>query len=338
MAFRSKMPKYLHVDEEEPDRTLESDLRDYGLDETTKESIRELDRNMPNITGNIKHIEESLSRSIKRPESRKLFSRFSDIALKFWKPESGFEVDVYVSKIEPDKYLKLYVAEERSFEVAKSEFLFEVYYQNKAFELNGTCSFISPKIYEYGYFVDNTLYCLYMIMDFIPEDNMSNAQCKSITQSILAVDDCLQKHNISHNDIAPRNVRVREVGGEDVAILFDYGEARNKQKHMPNPWRCPSDPVASGAARATSEQVLTKYDILDRVSDAKLSMPSVDVWEAAHPEGPWVDGGAIIKKSNLTSRTTSRHTNKHNKNKNNKRKTRKHKKRIHSKKKRIYAK
>lgn len=333
MAFRLKMPQSLQVDEEEPDRTLESDLRDYGLDETTKESIRELDRNMPNITGNIKHIEESLSRSIKRPESRKLFSRFSDIALKFWNPASGFEVDVYVSKIEPDKYLKLYVAEERSFAVAKSEFLFEVYYQNKAFELNGICNFISPRIYEYGYFVDHTRYCLYMIMDFIPEDNMSNAQCKSITQSILAVDDCLQKHNISHNDIAPRNVRVREVDGEYVPILFDYGEARNKQNSIPNPWRCLSDPVASGAARATSEQVLTKFDILDRVSDAKLSMPSVDVWEANFGKG-----GAGTTKCNLTTRTISRHTNKRNKNKNNKRKTRKHKKRIHSRKKKIYAK
>ena len=334
MAFRSKRPKYLHVDEEEPDRTLESDLRDYGLDETTKESIRELDRNMPNITGNISHIEESLSRSIKRPESRKLFSRFSDIALKFWKPASGFEVDVYVSKFEPDKYLKLYVAEHRSFEVAKSEFLFEVYYQNKAFELNGSCSFISPKIYEYGYFVDHTRYCLYMIMDFIPEDNMNNAQCKSITQSILAVDDCLQKHNISHNDIAPRNVRVREVDGKNLPILFDYGEARNKQNPIPKPWRCPPDPVASDAARATYEKGLTKLDRLDRVSDAEfdaeLSRYSVDIWEAN-----FGNGGAGTNKRNLTSRTTSRHTNKHNKNKNNIRKTRKYKKRIHSKRKKI---
>ena len=157
-------------------------------------------------------------------------------------------------------------------------------------------------------------------MDFIPEDNMSNAQCKSITQSILAVDDCLQKHNVSHNDIAPRNVRVREVGGEYVPILFDYGEARNKQNSIPHPWRCPPDPVVSDAARATSAQGLTKFDRLDRVSDEELSRYSVDLWEANFGKG-----GAIIKKSKLKSRKTSRHTNKHNKNKNNKRKTRKHK-------------
>ena len=372
----SRKKLHVEIDPEEPDRTLESDLLYYDLDEMTKVSIRQLERTMTDRTSDYSDILVLLPEAIQRPEPRIIFKKHSDMERRFSTRDNSSEIKVYFSKLKDGKWLKLYVLlyAVDAINVAKSEFLFEVYYQKKAFELNSKCNFISPNIHDYGYFVTDYNYCLYMIMDFIPENNMTNAQCESITPSILAVDKCLQENNVAHNDVTQRNVRVREVDSKNIPILFDYGEAQNKLM-FPHEWRCLPDPGATTRPKfvigqyisarydgrdyypGTIESINTDgtYNILYKDGDREANVRpkfvrnnvseysetikrNVGLWDrmdALDDERLFGKGGAITNKRNLTTRKTSRHINKRNKTKYNKRKTKKHRKLIHSKKKRI---
>ena len=116
--------------------------------------------------------------------------------------------------------------EQRCKTIIESEFVFEVYYQKKAHELNESCGFISPAVIDYGAFIDEYYVYHYMIMDYIPETKLQKDECDAIKEKVALVDACLRKNGIFHNDLAARNVFSRDSN----PIIIDFGQALNKER------------------------------------------------------------------------------------------------------------
>lgn len=220
-------------------RTLEVDLAYYGIDEATANGIRVIKTNMKKADEAKKQVLMDIFKTCSMRETpRKVFKTISGIKSSHWTQANGVIVDVCVSKFEDDKWLKIYrcVKTDDTKNVVESEFAFEVYYQKKATDFNESCGFISPNIHDYGWFDDDDYYYHYIIMDFIPEAEMTKEQCNGVKESVYKLDVCLNSNGIYHNDIAPRNVRVR--GDTIETILFDFGEARNKPRGKHKNWNC----------------------------------------------------------------------------------------------------
>jgi len=100
--------------------------------------------------------------------------------------------------------------EQRCKTIIESEFVFEVYYQKKAYELNESCGFISPAVIDYGAFIDEYYVYHYMIMDYIPETKLQKDECDAIKEKVGIVDKCLRDNGIFHNELAARNVFSRD--------------------------------------------------------------------------------------------------------------------------------
>jgi serine/threonine protein kinase len=132
------------------------------------------------------------------------------------------------SKYGENQWIKIYKTENASNykPIIESEFIFEVYYQKKAHELNESCAFISPAVIDYGAFVNEGSVYHYIIMDYIPETKLKKDECDAIKQNVEAVDTCLRKNGIYHNDLAARNVFNRNGN----PIIIDFGLALNKER------------------------------------------------------------------------------------------------------------
>ena len=148
---------------------------------------------------------------------------------------------VYGCKLN-SSWIKIYRCREEHRTVLEAEFIFEVYYQTKAFNLNAACNFISPRVHNYGSFEhDEEFYC-YIIMDFISEQPLSKDQCVKATKEIKRVDACLQTNGIYHNDAVKRNVF--KDSRSDKLILIDFGLSLDTKRGNQPGWNC-SDSKAS---------------------------------------------------------------------------------------------
>lgn len=122
--------------------------------------------------------------------------------------------------------------------------LSEVYYHKKINGLQGICNFKAPQLIAYGY-VENGAnnvsksddhgigsFMFYIKMERIDAPQVSKltgndalAKCKAAQSKLVAINRCLEKNHLYHNDLHPENVMINEEG--DIVII-DLGEATDK--------------------------------------------------------------------------------------------------------------
>jgi hypothetical protein len=118
--------------------------------------------------------------------------------------------------------------------------LSEVYYHKKANDLQGTCKFKAPKLIAYGYVEDlgdknvdlTDLYMFYIKMERIDALQVSkltgddaSAKCNAARSKLVAINECLERNNLHHNDLHADNVMLNEQGE---IVIIDFGEATDK--------------------------------------------------------------------------------------------------------------
>lgn len=217
-----------------PNRTLDSDIAHYKLDDVTRYGIKlTASEAIPTVNEDVTKIcyEQGAM-------NRKVSYITNDAIGSEPVPDNHFVSQVFGS-IYDSKWIKIYRCDSRFSTVLHSEFIFEVYYQTKAFQLNGSCEFISPKVYEYGCFEDSGSYYCYIIMDLVSEPKLTDEQCKRITPGIESVNECLKSNNLYHNDLLPRNVF--EDSNTKKPIIIDYGLSLSIERGNQPPWMCNID-------------------------------------------------------------------------------------------------
>ena len=120
--------------------------------------------------------------------------------------------------------------------------LSEVYYHNEFSKLQDTCKFTIPELISYGFIehsddtsvnIHDNMYMFYITMkdvDAIPvtklnelySDNEVLDKCTVIEQEVGRIDNCLEKHNLYHNDLHSDNVMIDKNGK---ITIIDFGEA-----------------------------------------------------------------------------------------------------------------
>ena len=118
--------------------------------------------------------------------------------------------------------------------------LSEVYYHKKANDLQETCKFKAPKLIAYGYVEDlgdknvdlTNSYMFYIKMERIDALQVSkltgddaSAKCNAARSKLVAINECLEKNNLHHNDLHADNVMLNEQGE---IVIIDFGEATDK--------------------------------------------------------------------------------------------------------------
>ena len=120
--------------------------------------------------------------------------------------------------------------------------LSEVYYHNEFSKLQDICKYKIPELINYGFIEHNddtsinihdNMYMFYITMkdvDAIPvtksnelyNDNEVLDKCMAIEQEVDRIDNCLEKHNLYHNDLHSDNVMIDKNGK---ITIIDFGEA-----------------------------------------------------------------------------------------------------------------
>jgi hypothetical protein len=217
-------------------RTLDSDIAHYKLDDVTRDGIQlTASKAITTVNDDVKQICDEQSAM-----NRKVSYITNDAIGSEPVPNNHFVSQVFGSTYGDDsKWIKIYRCDSRFSTVLHSEFIFEVYYQTKAFQLNGSCKFISPEVHEYGCFEDSDSYYCYIIMDLVSEPKLTGEQCKRITPGIESVNECLKSNNLYHNDLLPRNVF--EDKQTRKPIIIDYGLSLSKERGNQSTWVCNID-------------------------------------------------------------------------------------------------
>jgi hypothetical protein len=195
------------------------------------------------------------------------FTSYEALELDHPNDKNNFRTLVYGIKHD-QMWTKIYKCRADLKTILGSEFIFEVYYQNKARDLNDKCKFKSPKIIDYGHFVRNGLYYCYMHMDFVNGDplNYDYEACVSIADNIKSVDECMISNGLHHNDLLPRNAfKDTETG---LPIIIDYGLALSKKRGNIRDWSCTKPAsvprVTSHGGESTSRRKTTKHKVKKR--------------------------------------------------------------------------
>jgi len=120
--------------------------------------------------------------------------------------------------------------------------LSEVYYHIEFSKLQDSCKFKIPELISYGFIEHNddtfinihdNMYMFYITMkdvDAIPVTKLNELyndselldKCTVIEQEVDRIDNCLEKHNLYHNDLHSDNVMVDKNGN---ITIIDFGEA-----------------------------------------------------------------------------------------------------------------
>ena len=195
-AFKPKLSILIPDDEPIEHRTLASDIEHYNFDiDSEKEELIDIQQ-------------KTIDASKKSPLNTKLsYISFKESQVRH---DNILKTFVYGIRYGEDKWIKIYKTDIDFKTIIESEFVFEVYYQKKAHELNESCGFISPAVIDYGAFIDEYYVYHYMIMDYIPETKLQKDECDAIKEKVGIVDKCLRDNGIFHNDLAARNVFSRD--------------------------------------------------------------------------------------------------------------------------------
>lgn len=215
-------------------RTITSDIEHYKLDDDDKGEIVKTLEN-----ANEKEIQYIISLCTDNNHKNTKISFTSDEGLKLNHPNINNTFRTLVYGIEQDEiWTKIYRCKEHLKTIMESEFIFEVYYQKKAHDLNNECQFISPKVIDYGHFVRNGLYYCYIHMDLVNEVplNHDSQACDLIADNIKFTDKCMISNGLHHNDLLPRNAFKDTESG--LPIIIDYGLALSKKRGNDRDWSC----------------------------------------------------------------------------------------------------
>ena len=155
--------------------------------------------------------------------------------------------------------------------------LSEVYYHFEFSKLQDICKFKIPKLINYGFIEHNddtsinihdNMYMFYITMkdvDAIPvtklnelyNDNEVLDKCMVIEQEVDRIDNCLEKHNLYHNDLHSDNVMIDKNGR---ITIIDFGEASDVlQKPFFSVDFCGKFKKNKGGARARKRNSTNKY-------------------------------------------------------------------------------
>jgi hypothetical protein len=215
-TFKPNLSISIPVNKEFMHRTLESDIEYYMIDEKKK---------LVQLKEKLIDLQETIINACKEPllNSKKSYISFTESPAR---DDNIMKTLVYGIRYGDDKWIKIYKTDVAYRTIIESEFIFEVYYQKKAHELNKSCEFISPAVIDYRAFVNEGFVYHYIVMEYIPETKLNKDECDAIKDKVKNVDKCLRKNGIFHNDLATRNVFNRN----GKPIIIDFGQALNKER------------------------------------------------------------------------------------------------------------
>jgi hypothetical protein len=115
----------------------------------------------------------------------------------------------------------------------EEKFFKEIYLQMITKEIEEECEVSIPSIIEFGKFKKKNKGVLenyfYIIMDFIEGENPVNLEnCENLRNKVDAINDCLKRKNIYHNDLNSGNAIIKKDG---TITLIDFGEATETEGH-----------------------------------------------------------------------------------------------------------
>ena len=205
-------------------RTLESDIEHYKFD-TEKEKLVHLKEKLVHLKEEQTDVKQKIIDACTESplNTKKSYISFNESQAR---NDNIMETMVYGIQYDNDKWIKIYKTYVAYRTIIESEFIFEVYYQQKANGLNESCAFISPAVIDYGAFDNKGFVYHYIIMEYIPETKLKKDECEQIKTKVEAVDTCLRENGIFHNDLAARNVFSRD----SKPIIIDFGQALNTER------------------------------------------------------------------------------------------------------------
>lgn len=204
---------------------------------------------LPNNITNIENIPEGNFGDMinpKRANTRKFFLRKKS-------PESlasvSFGVEIYFfQNIAENTFTKTFVySKSDDPQTVLIKILSEVYYHQKFYNLQETCKFKAPKLIEYGYvengastvsneFNEINGFMFYVKMERTDALQVSKltgddaiAKCNYVRSKLVAINDCLEKNSLYHNDLSADNVMIN---GEGDIVIIDFGEASDTMTHI----------------------------------------------------------------------------------------------------------
>lgn len=109
----------------------------------------------------------------------------------------------------------------------KHIFAKEIYFQKKAFLIMGECGFVTPEIYDYGYYSDGNYIVFYIQMENILQckyRQMTHEDFRNNNARIDAIIKQLDSHNITHGDINKNNIFISDDDDKELCLI-DWGNA-----------------------------------------------------------------------------------------------------------------
>jgi hypothetical protein len=109
----------------------------------------------------------------------------------------------------------------------KHFFAKEIYFQKKAFSIMGECGFVTPEIYDYGYYSDGNYVVFYIQMENILQCKyrpMTHEDFRNNHSRIHAIIKQLDSHNITHGDINKNNIFISKDDAKELCLI-DWGNA-----------------------------------------------------------------------------------------------------------------
>ena len=109
----------------------------------------------------------------------------------------------------------------------KHIFAKEIYFQKKAFSIMRECEFVTPEIYDYGYYSDRTHVIFYIKMENILQckyRQMTSEDFINNNARVHAIIVLLDSHNITHGDIHKYNIFI-PLEPDSPLCLIDWGNA-----------------------------------------------------------------------------------------------------------------
>ena len=232
--------------QEEEINNLQSYVQSYYNIDISKEEIK-------NIVDHLENIKTDVVTNINDSEKNKkiksqIYLRMINSSIKPLVKKGLPRLLVYKYKENAKNViLKIYLPDDQPHKDSViNKYINEIVFQIYATELNSTCNFTSPKLYNYGKFYldrnllwfDNIKYsgdCYFMLMEYLHHTPLNELMfnpntCDKLSKKINKIDDCLGSKLLSHNDLNQNNLRIKNYDRikEDIALI-DFGEAKKVQ-------------------------------------------------------------------------------------------------------------